>query len=104
MSKHFRFVSNHPSELTSNAAFLEVECSKVGGTFCSDMDLKGFPTVVLLYKDKYMKYAGARTHAGMTEFLGDPSKWVMDDLPSKISAFLPKVAIMSSLADKNEEL
>jgi hypothetical protein len=104
MSKHFRFVSNHPSELINDAILLEVECSKVGGTFCTDMELKGFPTVILVFKDKYMKYAGARTHTGMTEFLADKSNWVMDDLPVKISQFLPKIVETEVLGEDHDEL
>jgi len=104
MAKSFRFVSNHPTELINNAVMLEVECSKVGGTFCADMEMKGFPTVVLVFKDKYMKYPGARTHTAMIEFLGDKSKWIMEDLPTKMSPFLPKTAGSAAVINGNEEL
>jgi hypothetical protein len=68
---------------------IEVECSKVGGSFCNDVGVTGFPTLVLVFKGKYMKYTGGRTHNAMIEFLSDDSKWNMQDLPAKISQFLP---------------
>jgi hypothetical protein len=100
MAKSFRFISTHAAELINNAVMLEVECSKVGGTFCTDMEMKGFPSVVLIFKDKYMKYTGSRTHTAMAEFLGDQSRWVFEDLPTKMSTFIPKTAVV----DGNEEL
>jgi hypothetical protein len=77
---------------------LEVECSKVGGTFCTDMGVQGFPTIVLAYKDKYMKYGGARIHGAMIEFLGDESKWIMEDLPANVAKFLPVAVTQPKIA------
>jgi len=89
MKKHFQYVSNMPADKTNNAVMLEVECSKVGGTFCNDMGTTGFPTVMLVFEGKAMKYTGGRTHGAMAEFLGDKSKWVMEALPAKVAAGLP---------------
>jgi hypothetical protein len=85
MKKPFQFISNHPLELINNAVMLEVECSKLVGSFCTDMGVTGFPTVVLVYKGKLMAYPGARSHAAMTEFLGNESNWLLEDLPIKIA-------------------
>jgi hypothetical protein len=82
-------VSNVATDQVNNAFIVEAECSKVGGNFCTDMEVTGFPTLVLVFKGKYMKYTGGRTHGAMTEFLADDSKWNMQDLPAKISQFLP---------------
>jgi hypothetical protein len=103
MAKHFKFVSNIATDKINNAVMLEVECSKVGGGFCGDMDVKGFPTVVLVYKNQMMKYPGARLHPAMTEFLGDKSKWVMEDLPTKIPKFVPVAAIADADVMSTEE-
>jgi hypothetical protein len=90
MAKHFMFVSNHAPELINDAVLLEAECSKVADkSFCTNMGVTGFPTVMLVYQGKAMKYQGSRTHAAMTTFLGDKSKWVLEDLPPKMAAFLP---------------
>ena len=78
---------------------LEVECSKLVGKFCTDMGLKGFPMVVLVYKGKSMAYPGARSHAAMTEFLGDESKWVLEDLPVKIAKHIPSSIISPNDTD-----
>jgi hypothetical protein len=78
---------------------IEIECSKVGGNFCIDFGVTGFPTLVLVFKGKYMKYTGGRTHGAMTEFLMDSSKWTMQDLPAKISQFLP-----APVVNGNDEL
>jgi hypothetical protein len=89
MDRHFKFVSNLPVEKINNAVMLEAECSKTGGGFCNEMGVKGFPTIVLMFKNKWMKYPGGRTHSDMTEFLGDDSKWIFEDLPGNIANFLP---------------
>jgi thiol-disulfide isomerase/thioredoxin len=91
VKKHFQFISNLAADTINNAAFLEVECSKVPNNFCGDMGVEGFPTIVLVYQGKVMKYAGARNQGAMAEFLGDKSKWVFEDLPSNIAKFLPAV-------------
>jgi len=89
MKKHFQYVSNLDGAKINNAVMLEVECSKVGGTFCNDMGTTGFPTVGFMFEGKYQKYTGGRTHAAMTEFLGDKTKWEMGDLPEKLAALAP---------------
>jgi thiol-disulfide isomerase/thioredoxin len=90
LKKHYQFVSNLASEAINNAILLEVECSKVPNGFCNDMDVKGYPTIVLVYKEKIMKYTGGRTHGAITEFLSDKSKWLFEDLPPNIAKFLPQ--------------
>ncbi|KAJ1465300.1 hypothetical protein T484DRAFT_1757514 [Baffinella frigidus] len=101
MLKHFQFVSNIATDTINNAVLVEAECSKVGGTFCNDFGVTGFPTVALIYQNQWMKYPGARTHEGMTVFLGDKSKWIMEDLPLEIVPFLPVVSKTGSLPDSN---
>ena len=92
MDRHFKHVSNHAAEKINNAVMLEAECSKTDGNFCTEMGVKGFPTVVLIFKDKWMKYPSGRTHSAITEFLEDSSKWQFEDLPANIAAFLPVTA------------
>jgi thiol-disulfide isomerase/thioredoxin len=96
MKKHFQFISNLAADSVNNATFMEIECSKVPNDFCGDMGVEGFPTIVLVYQGKVMKYAGERNQGAMSEFLRDKSKWVFEDLPPKIVKFLP-------VADDEEE-
>jgi thiol-disulfide isomerase/thioredoxin len=89
LAKHFQFVSNLPADTINDAVLVEAECSKVPNNLCTDMGVQGFPTIVLVYQGKFMKYPGARNQGAMADFLGDKSKWVFEDLPPNIAKFLP---------------
>jgi len=96
MKRHFEYASNVDTDKVNNAVMLEVECSKVGGSFCDNMGVSGFPTVMLIHKGKGMKYQGGRTHGAIVQFLGDTSNWVMGDLPPKISEIAKALAMAVS--------
>jgi thiol-disulfide isomerase/thioredoxin len=103
MKKHFQFISNLAADTINNAALLEVECSKVPNNFCSDMGVEGFPTIVLVYQGRVMKYTGARNQEAMAEFLGDKSNWVFKDLPLNIAKFLPAAGDEGEVEDKDDD-
>ena len=96
MKRPFEYASNVDTDNVNNAVMLEVECSKVGGNFCSDMGVSGFPTVMLVHNGKGMKYQGGRTHGAIVQFLGDTSQWVMEDLPPKIAKIAKALDVSAS--------
>ncbi|KAJ1470469.1 hypothetical protein T484DRAFT_1847622 [Baffinella frigidus] len=89
LKKHFMFVSNRHADDINNALLVEAECSKLlEPSLCTDLGVTGFPTMILLYQGKYMKYTNGRSHAAITKFLSDKSAWVFEDLPPSIAKFL----------------
>jgi hypothetical protein len=85
MKRHFQYASNVDVATIHDSIFVEVECSKVTGKLCEKMGVTGFPTVMLIYKGKSMKYEGGRTHGSIIQFLSDKSKWIMEQLPTEIA-------------------
>jgi thiol-disulfide isomerase/thioredoxin len=107
MARDFKLVSNRPVAEINNVVLVEAECSKLADGFCGDLGVTGFPTVVLIFNGKWMKYSGARKHVGMVEFLGDKSKWNMDDLPAELAKYVPVSAPTISgeeVVSSNDEL
>ena len=100
MKRHFEYVSNIEAHEINDAILLEVECSKVGGNFCDNMGVSGFPTIVLMHKGKAMKYQGGRTHGAIMQFLSDKSKWVMENLPPKIAEIAKTLAAVNPPQEK----
>ncbi|KAJ1469269.1 hypothetical protein T484DRAFT_1754563 [Baffinella frigidus] len=90
LKKHFMFLSNRHAGEINNALLVEAECSKLlEPSLCKDLGVTGFPSMMLLYQGKYIKYTSGRSHADITKFLSDKSAWVFEDLPPKIAEFLP---------------